>query len=247
MSDEYPVTHDAFLGGRITLIQPQKGYRAGTDAVLLAAAVPAGAGQTALELGCGTGAAALCLATRVKGVKITGVEAQDRYARLARQSAQHNGLPIEVVTARIEELPSDVTARNFDHVFANPPYFSLDAVTPPVAHDKSIAHSHEAYALAEWITVGKRRLNPGGTLTLIHRTEALTELLMALANGFGDVEVIPISSRPARAATRVILRARKGRKGPLSLHAPLVMHAGGDGNAFSQLAREILETGRAIN
>jgi tRNA1Val (adenine37-N6)-methyltransferase len=44
-------TFDAFLGGRITLEQPTKGYRAGVDPVLLAASVPARAGQSVLELG----------------------------------------------------------------------------------------------------------------------------------------------------------------------------------------------------
>ena len=76
-------TNDLFLGGKVTALQPAKGYRAGIDAVLLAASVPAKAGETVLELGCGVGVASLCLAARVEGVEITGVELQPEYAALA--------------------------------------------------------------------------------------------------------------------------------------------------------------------
>ncbi|MEL6264223.1 MAG: methyltransferase, partial [Pseudomonadota bacterium] len=62
------MTHDRLLGGRVGLTQPRQGYRAATDPVLLAAAVPAAAGETVLELGIGAGAAVLCLAARVPGL-----------------------------------------------------------------------------------------------------------------------------------------------------------------------------------
>ena len=56
---------DAFLGGRLVLRQPARGYRAGADAVMLAAACSARAGERVLELGCGAGAALFCLGARV--------------------------------------------------------------------------------------------------------------------------------------------------------------------------------------
>ena len=81
------LTHDAFLCGKLHLWQPKHGYRAATDAVLLAAACPAVAGQSVLDLGCGVGAASLCLASRVAGLVQTGLELQEDYAALARQNA----------------------------------------------------------------------------------------------------------------------------------------------------------------
>ena len=42
------LTEDEILGGQLRLLQPRHGYRAGMDAVLLAASVPAEAGQAVL-------------------------------------------------------------------------------------------------------------------------------------------------------------------------------------------------------
>ncbi len=81
------VTEDALLDGRVRLRQPVAGYRAATDPVLLAAACPARAGESALDLGCGAGAAALCLAARVAGMDLHGLEVQPAYAALARENA----------------------------------------------------------------------------------------------------------------------------------------------------------------
>ncbi|MEO0916318.1 MAG: methyltransferase, partial [Pseudomonadota bacterium] len=58
-------TDNAFLGGRLQVLQPAVGYRAGADPVLLAAAVDAGPGHSVLDVGCGVGTALLCLGTRV--------------------------------------------------------------------------------------------------------------------------------------------------------------------------------------
>ena len=52
---------DDFLGGKLRVKQPKKGYRAGIDPVLLAASVNAHIGDNILDLGCGVGVASLCL------------------------------------------------------------------------------------------------------------------------------------------------------------------------------------------
>ena len=64
-ASEPPCSEDTLLGGRVKLRQPRHGYRAAIDPVLLAAAVPAGHGDTVLDIGCGAGAAGLCILSRV--------------------------------------------------------------------------------------------------------------------------------------------------------------------------------------
>src|SRR4026209_1978083 len=84
------LTEDGFLGGKLRILQPEKGYRAGIDAVFLAASVPCGPGETLFEAGMGTGVAALCVAVRVPSIHVTGMEIASRYALLAEENAKRN-------------------------------------------------------------------------------------------------------------------------------------------------------------
>lgn len=231
----------AFLGGRLHLTQPARGYRAGADAVMLAAACPAAPGTRVLDLGCGAGAAMLCLGVRVPGLDLTGVERDPDMADLARDNAAANGIVARVVTADVTALPAVLRAERFDHAIANPPFFGPGTQAPDPAR---AAARHEDAPLAAWIDAALRRLRPGGTLTLIHRAEALDRILIGLDGRAGDVAVLPVAARADRAAGRVIVRARKGARGPLRLLAPFVMHAAAahlrDGEDLTPAAQAVL-------
>src|SRR6266536_2104985 len=86
------VTADAFLGGQLLLRQLKSGHRAGHDAMLLAAATPARAGDRIVDFGAGVGAAGLALARRVAGVDLVLVEIDPALAALARANAVENAL-----------------------------------------------------------------------------------------------------------------------------------------------------------
>lgn len=212
---------DAFLGGRLVLRQPGRGYRAGADAVMLAAACPAQAGERVLELGCGAGVALFCLGARVPGVVLTGLERQEGLAEFARYNVAATGIAARVVTGDLAAMPGALRAESFDHVIANPPFFAAGPRAPD--HSRAAAR-HEDTALEAWVDAGLRRLRPGGTLTLIHRAEALDRILVALAGRAGGVVVLPIAARQGRDAGRVIVAALKGGRGPLRLRAPFVLH-----------------------
>jgi tRNA1(Val) A37 N6-methylase TrmN6 len=220
------LTCDAFLGGRLRLWQPRKGYRAGIDPVLLAACVPAHAGQTVLELGCGAGAASLCLAVRVPGLRLTGVELQPVYADLARRNGLDNGIDLTVVDGDLSCLPAQLRQRQFDHVIANPPYFRTGAHSPAADPGRCIALGERETPLADWIDVAARRLSPKGHLHMIQRTDRLPDMLAACSGRLGSIEVLPLAARAARAPELVILRARKGGRAGFRLHAPVVLHSG---------------------
>ena len=219
------LTHDAFLDGRIRLWQPRVGYRAATDPILLAAFVPASPGQRVLELGCGAGTAALCLAARVPGLDLHGLEIQPDYADLARRNAGENRLPLTVHEGDLRHLPAALRALTFDQVLANPPFHTAD--TPgAVDQGRDRAHRESEATLSDWIAVGLRRLVPGGRLVLIQRTARLGEMLPALAGRAGSIEILPIASRAGEPAQRLLVRARKGRAAPLVLWPPLTFHSG---------------------
>lgn len=241
-------TRDALLGGRVWLTQPATGYRAGVDAVLLAAACPARPGHRVLDLGCGVGAVSLCLAARVPGLRITGVERQPEIADLARANAAGAGADMAVITADLAALPADLRGQSFDQVVANPPYFRRDQSLPS-AHPQREAAMGEATPLEVWLNVATRRLAPKGWLTLVQRPERLPEVLAGLS-GLGSLAVQPLIPRDGRDAQLIVLRARKGGNAPFRLHAPLVMHAGphhrSDAEDYTPAIRAVLREGAAL-
>ena len=248
MFTEDQLSDDKFIGGRLHLWQPLRGYRAATDPVFLAAACPAAAGESVLDLGCGAGAAALCLAARVPGVVLSGLEVQPDYAMLARRNAERNGIVMDVVEGDLRSLPQ-VLRRDFDHVICNPPYYPVGGTSSPVAA-RALAMQVDSVPLADWVAVAARRLRPGGWLTMITGADALPDLLAALVK-LGSASVLPLTARPERPAKRVILRARKGGKAPFRLLAPFVIHQGlshpGDHEAYTPEASSILRNGSALS
>lgn len=222
--EDCDVSQDAFLGGRLKIWQPKQGYRAGSDAVLLASAVRAAPGQTVLELGCGVGVASLCLGARVGPLALTGIELQPDYATLARRNAASNNIEMTVVEADIAALPADLRQQSFHHVLANPPYFEAERQSEPRDQGKSVAHIGKPGSIAAWVEIGVKRLAPKGLISLIHLSESLPDVLGALSQGCGEIEVHPIASRARRPAGRVITIARKGANAPMVLHPPKIMH-----------------------
>lgn len=238
---------DGFLDNRLRIVQPARGYRAGADAVMLAAACPAGPGQTVLELGCGAGVASLCLGWRVPGLRITGLERQADHADLARHNATANNIALQVVTGDLARMPAMLRAESFDHVIANPPYFYGGTEAPDISRARA---RHEDTPLPLWIDAGLRRLRPGGCLTLIQRADRLDSILMALSDRTGGVAILPVTARPGRDAGRVIVTARKGARSPMRLLAPFVMHDlpchQADCGDLSPAAQRVLRHGAAI-
>ncbi|MCV6598830.1 MAG: methyltransferase [Mangrovicoccus sp.] len=250
MHSQANLTEDYFLGGRLRLLQPGQGYRAGVDPVLLAAAVPAQPGERVLDLGCGVGAVALCLGARVRGLRLFGVDLLPENVDLARRNAQANDLPMEVVQGDVGALPAALRQQSFDHVVSNPPYFRRTAgpASDGVHRDTAMG---EGLALSEWIEAGIRRVNPKGRLSLIMSAERLPEILAAFENRLGDVMVLPLAARVGRDAGRVIVTGRKGARAPFRLLAPLVLHVGdhhdGDREDYTAQTRAILRDGAALS
>lgn len=249
--DRFPddaLSDDKFLMGRLRLLQPIKGYRAATDPVLLAAACPANPGDRVLDMGCGAGAAALCLGARVPGLVLAGLEVQPAYADLARRNADRNGQTMEVATGDLADMPLPLR-RGFDHVIANPPYYhSGGSPSPIAARDRALRVDTP---IADWVAAAARRLDPGGWLTMIFATPCLPEALAALAPKLGSGEVLPLAPRDGREAPRVILRARKGGRAPLRLLAPFVLHRGpahaGDREDYTPAANAVLRDGADLS
>ncbi|MEI6556858.1 MAG: methyltransferase [Rhodospirillaceae bacterium] len=237
------LSRDQLLGGRLLLRQPRRGYRVAIDAVLLAAAVAARPGERVLELGTGVGAAALCLAARLPGVAVVGLELQGPLAALAAQNIAANGLEarVRVVTGDLGCPPSALVPGSFDRVMANPPYLRAGTHTPSPEPSRAAANGEGTAGLGDWIAAAAAMLRPKGTLTLIHRADRLDEVISLLHKEFGALVVFPLWPRAGAAARRVLLSARLGVASPARLAPGLTLH--GPGSGFTAGAEAVLRDG----
>ncbi|WP_309604354.1 methyltransferase [Phenylobacterium sp.] len=218
-------TDDKVLDGRIGLRQPARGYRAGVDAALLAAACDARAGQRVIEAGCGAGAALLAAAARRPDARFVGVERDPAALALARGNIVRNGLE-----ARVEAVAGDVALRfsglglpAFDAAMANPPFFDdPEALRGPAAERRGAWMADDG--LAAWIGFLSKAVREGGTITLIHRADRLADILALLAPKAGSAQVRPVLPFADQPAKRVLVRAIKTGKAPMRLLPPLVLH-----------------------
>lgn len=245
------LTADGFLGGALTVRQPVTGFRASIDSVMLAAAVPAKAQDRVLEAGIGAGVASLCLAHRVPGVAIVGVEYQPEITALARDNAALNGFA-ETVTLIEADIAAPTAAliekglspNSFDHVFANPPYYDPDRAVLSPDQAKARAHAALGATLADWTRACGVMAKPKGTVTMVHRADALPELIAGLGRYLGGIEIFPLWPALNEPASRILVRGIKGSRAPLRLQSGLRLHEPGGG--FTQEAEAVLRHGAAL-
>jgi tRNA1(Val) A37 N6-methylase TrmN6 len=222
------LSRDKFLGGRLTLYQPKSGYRA------------------VLELGCGAGAGLLCLGARVQNLCLVGIERQADYADLCRVNAAENEVEADIHTADLNEMPDEVKAESFDHVIMNPPFFLRDKGTKAQDPGREGGLGEET-PLADWVNAATARIKPRGYLWMVQRVERLPSIFKAMEPRLGSIVAKPLCPREGRAATLVLIAARKGGRGEFRLGAPLILHDGAehgsDGDDYRPEACAILRDG----
>jgi tRNA1(Val) A37 N6-methylase TrmN6 len=247
------LTDDAFLGGALHILQLRTGYRAGLDAVMLAAAVPADSSRPlrVLDVGAGVGTAGLCLARRAAFAEVVLLEKEPQLAEVAAENVRRNDLAdrVRVLTGVVGAAASELHAlglieESFGHVIANPPFHDTDAGTLPPDALKAGAHAMPDGELEHWGRFMARMTASGGEATIVHKAEALALVLAAFEGRFGALRILPLHPRQGASAHRVLVQGVKGSRGPLQLLPGFMLHAG-DG-AFTPAAQEILRAGAAL-
>jgi len=241
-------TEDAFLGGQLRLKQKRSGHRAGHDAILLAAATEAQAGDRVVDLGAGIGTAGLALGRRVAGISLSQVEIDPELAELARANAAANAIAAETivldVTADAQAFAANGLAPDsVDVVLMNPPFNDPARHRGSPDQARRTAHVASEETLNAWVHAARRILRSGGALTLIWRADGIEEVLAALSRGFGSLSILPVHGEAGRPAIRVLVRAVKGGRAPTRLLPGLMLND--ESGVPKNQVTEILE-GRAL-
>lgn len=248
------VTDDEFLGGKLKVLQPRQGYRAGLDAVLLAAGVtPARNGpMRVLDAGAGVGTVGLCVAQRLEAAEVVLLEREAALIELAAANIARNGFTGRVsacageVGGRADDLErAGIKPASFTHVLANPPFYAAGAATPSAAKLKAAAHVMDNGDFDAWGRFLARMAGPRGQALIIHRAEALAQVLSALEGRFGGIKILPIRPRRGEIANRVIISGIKGSRAPLSVLPGFILH--NEGNGFTSEAEAILRGGAGLD
>jgi tRNA1(Val) A37 N6-methylase TrmN6 len=231
--------------------QPVNGYRAGLDAVLLAASVPApGSGGTIrlLDVGAGVGTVGICAAIRLADLDVTLVERSPELCRIGQRNIVDNGLfgrarVIEQDIATASPHPQ-LGDNGFDVVVANPP-FHLDGRHRRSPHVlKAESHAMPAAGLDAWLRYMARKSKPGGVAIMVHRADHLPAMLEAYSPRFGGLTILPLHPRHGEPASRVLIRGIKASRAPLTILPGICLH--GSGNRFTAELDAVLKSPAAL-
>ncbi len=227
------------LDGRLALRQPERGHRAGTDAVLLAAAAGP-VGGLAIDAGAGVGTAGLIVALANPAASVTLVEIDPAAAAFARENVGLNGLSARASVVEADLLSAaarraaGLVDAGADLVLTNPPWLAPGESRASPDPARALAHVRGPGGLDAWMRAVAALTKPGGRMAAIVRAEDLTDMLAACAGRFGELAILPVHPRAGEAAIRLLLRGRKGGRAKPRIFPGLVLH-GSDGR-FTPLA-----------
>ncbi|MEQ9489230.1 MAG: methyltransferase domain-containing protein [Alphaproteobacteria bacterium] len=232
------VSLDRFHTGRVTALQPETGYRAAVDPVLLAAALERpGRGHRLLDVGCGAGVASLCAASLIRAlpgppgdITLAGIDIDRSMLDLAAESIRRNGFdqgPVRV-EAGLADVGNEETwpeAGSWDQVFSNPPYLEAGAAGGRARPAADTANMETAVGLRDWISFMTAMAKPKGRLVLVHRADRVSEITAAFRQGgVRAIEIFPFWPKQGAEAKRVIVRGRKGVRTADRLLPGMVLH-----------------------
>jgi tRNA1(Val) A37 N6-methylase TrmN6 len=237
-------TNDYLLDKKVKIFQPVDGYRASTDAVFLSSLLDSKKvkkDDTILDVGSGTGAISLCLASRLKDVKITGIDIQKDLVELSNMSSKENGYDsfLTYINTDIRKKTS-LPSGTFSFVITNPPYSDHDMPSPN--ESKKLAHNHQDFDLTGWLSFCLKMLKPKGYLLVINRAEAINEIITAIDKKAGSINILPIYSKLGQDAKRVAIIAQKTAKGITKILPPFYTH--NEDGSYTDKAQSILRLGK---
>jgi tRNA1(Val) A37 N6-methylase TrmN6 len=184
------------ISGHFRIFQLRRGHRFSTDDVLTAwyGTAWAPSAGSALDLGSGIGSVAMIAAWRLPGLRMVTIEAQTESVRLARKSADYNGLAnrFDIREGDFRNAAVLGADERFDLVLGSPPYF------PPGSgiggdHPQKVACRFELRGdIGDYAKAAAVHLNAGGLFACIFPEEQRARVEDAAA----AAELVIVRRRP---------------------------------------------------
>ena len=219
-------TVDNFLGGKLRIKQPARGYRIGIDTVLLASAIKPKAGAKVLDLGCGVGGISLCLLSNHLSISVVGMDLDSDLVEIATENILTGGFEkrFKPLTGSVLDPHKSLVPNTFDLIITNPPYLESSSSNPSPEKRKNSANIETEVDLGTWLNFSAKFLKPGGNISLIHRADRLDHILALMRTSFGGLTIYPLWPKTGRPAKRVIVSGIKGSASPTKILPGAIIH-----------------------
>ena len=216
--------HELWPGGPV--FAQAEHVRLSTDCVLLADFVNTSGARRGIDLGCASGAIALLLLSRTQRLHMTGLELMPAAAALAVRNMERNSLSerSRIVTGDIRRHRELFRAGSFDLVVANPPYFPLGSGPLSPDRARAAARGETDCSLEELCAAAAFLCRTGGSFSLVHKPERLSEVFCALsANRLEPKRLRLVCAKASAAPSLVLIESRRGGKPGLKIEPSLVL------------------------
>ena len=217
---------DDLQNGYYVIQDPDK-FCFGMDAVLLSGFAKVKKGETALDLGTGTGIIPILLKTKTNGKHFTGLEIQKECADMAGRSVRYNHLEddVEIVRGDIKEAADIFGAASFDVVTSNPPYMIGEHGLRNPYMAKAIARHEVLCTLEDVVSQASRVLKDRGHFFMVHRPFRLAEIFQVMMKYKLEPKrmqlVYPYIDREPN---MVLIEACKGGNSRITVERPLIVY-----------------------
>ncbi|MCC8067935.1 MAG: tRNA1(Val) (adenine(37)-N6)-methyltransferase [Clostridiales bacterium] len=217
---------DLYRNG-LQIIQSEKLFRFGMDAVLLSGFARVKEGGTALDLGTGTGIIPILLSAKTPGRHFTGLEISELSADMAARSVALNDLTgrITIIKGDIKKADALFAPASFDTVTSNPPYLQGNHGLLNPDMEKAAARHEVLCTLEDVVRAAAKLLVPGGHFYMVHRPFRLAEIICTLSQyGLEPKRMRLVYPFVNKEPNMVLIEAVRGGRPRMTVEKPLIVY-----------------------